>query len=523
MAELIRTENDQGRSTQIDYMARDYASLLQAMRSQIPDKLPEWQDFSAEADFGNVLLQLFAHMGDLLNYYLDRAANESFLLTARNRRSVIQHLRLIGYRLATAAPAAAALTLVAPATCNEIVEIRRGDAFATKSRKDRSSVRFEYTREVRLRIDCSTLPVDADGRKRFPGIPVEEGRLVRGEVLGQSDGTANQRFPLTHAPVIMRALGANQALQREIILTSESGGVIQPWTWQETLAFSRAGQTDFALEIDEADRATVLFGDGNLGAIPAPGSTLRVTYRVGGGAQGNVPANTIQTIVDAPQLALLGITVTNPQPATGGAERESIEHAVNHAPNVFRSLKRAVTAADYKALALDFQGVGKVRAEAVNWNRVTLYVAPQGGGQVSDLLRANLLAYFEDKRPLSTIIEIEDVDYVNVYVSAEVGVKGYYATEEITEQVQSAAARLLAFDAVDFGQTLFLSKFYEAIEAVAGVDYVTITEFRRDGQTVAVEPEGKLTFQPNELPKIPDGTGEERYFGGIAVNASGGH
>ena len=117
--------------------------------------------------------------------------------------------------------------------------------------------------------------------------------------------------------------------------------------------------------------------------------------------------------------------VTNPRPATGGAERESIAHAVSHAPQVFRSLKRAVTAQDYEALALDFKGVGKVLAEGTSWNVVTLFVAPAGGGHVSDVLEANLLAYFEDKRPVSTIIEIEDVDYVPIYVTAEVGVKSY--------------------------------------------------------------------------------------------------
>ena len=56
------------------------------------------EGFTNEADFGNVLLQLFAHMGDILSYYQDRVANESFLGTARTRRSVIEHLRLIGYQ-----------------------------------------------------------------------------------------------------------------------------------------------------------------------------------------------------------------------------------------------------------------------------------------------------------------------------------------------------------------------------------------------------------------------------------------
>ena len=67
----------------VDYMARDYESLLQAMYALVPSKLPEWKDFANEADFGNVLLELFAQMGDILSYYQDRVANESFLGTAR--------------------------------------------------------------------------------------------------------------------------------------------------------------------------------------------------------------------------------------------------------------------------------------------------------------------------------------------------------------------------------------------------------------------------------------------------------
>ena len=57
----------------------------------------------------------------------------------------------------------------------------------------------------------------------------------------------------------------------------------------------------------------------------------------------------------------------------------------------------------------------------------------------------------------------------------------YYASADVTEWVQQAAGRLLAFDNVDFGQTIYLSKFYEAIEAINGVDFVNISEFRREG------------------------------------------
>ncbi|MBE9534498.1 MAG: hypothetical protein IMF03_05805, partial [Proteobacteria bacterium] len=349
----------------VDYMARDYDSLLQSMRALIPDKLPEWKEYESEADFGNVLLQLFAHMGDILSYYQDSVANESFLSMAQTRRSIIDHLQLIGYRLSTAAPASTTLTLSVPGTCNEIVTISKGDAFATKSQKDKPSVHFEYTREESLTIDCSTISVNSETNKKYyEGIPVEEGRLVKEEILGTSDGTSNQRFLLTHPGLILRSLGGGQEINRDIILITELGETIEEWTLQEAMAFSRENQNDFVIEINDKDQATVIFGDGAFGAVPPIGSVIKATYRVGGGSHGNVVSDSIQTIVDASQLALLGAKVTNSDPATGGAERESIEHAVLHAPRVFRSLKRAVTAEDYEALALDFKGVGKVRAEA---------------------------------------------------------------------------------------------------------------------------------------------------------------
>src|SRR4051812_26003974 len=161
----------------IDYMARDYESLLGAMRALVPRRLPEWQDFANEADFGNVLLELFAHLGDILSYYQDRVANESFLGTARTRRSVIEHLRLIGYELGTPAPAAATLTVRLPGTGPATVTVGKGDAFATRSQKGRPSVVFEYTRDAPLTIDFGAITPDpATGRKVLGaaggGIPV---------------------------------------------------------------------------------------------------------------------------------------------------------------------------------------------------------------------------------------------------------------------------------------------------------------------------------------------------------------
>jgi baseplate J-like protein len=510
---------------QIDYLARDYASLLKAMTDLIPFKLPEWTGFQSPADFGTVLLQLFAHMGDILSYYQDRVVSESFLSTATSRRSVIQHLRLIGYVLGTASPAAARLTLSMPAVFAGNLTIKRGDAFATKSQSKTPSVRFEYNGASNLTLDFSAVPVDATGRKRLVDVlPVEEGRLARDEVLGVSDGKPRQRLRLAHPRLVLRTLGTVAAIAADLAVVSQLGMVITPWSLQDSLAFSRADRTDYTVEIDEDDQATILFGDGAFGAIPPVGSEIRATYRYGGGAAGNVAAGSIQSIVDAPALALLGARVTNLAAATGGADRESLEHAVLQAPSVFRSLRRAVTAEDYRALALAFPGVGKVRAEGAGANLVRLFVAPSGGGQVSDLLRSNLLAYFEDKRPVSTLIDIQSADYVRIYVTARIQIGAYFSRTEVSQLAADAAARLLAFDEVDFARTVYLSKFYEALEAIDGIDFVNVTEFRSERDAPdTVNALGKIELGSNEIAKAPDDpVADIPYLSGVKLVVDGG-
>jgi hypothetical protein len=162
---------------------------------------------------------------------------------------------------------------------------------------------------------------------------------------------------------------------------------------------------------------------------------------------------------------------------------------------VFRSGARAVTAADYEALALVFPGVGRVRAQSTSWNRVVLHVALRDGGEMSDLMRANLRAYFEDKRPISVVLDVTDVEYVDVHLRARVEVLPFYSATEVEGEIRAAATAFLAFDNVDFDKPVYLSSVYEFIEAVDGVAGAVVDEFRSDrgdGAPRVVET-GKIT------------------------------
>ena len=182
---------------------------------------------------------------------------------------------------------------------------------------------------------------------------------------------------------------------------------------------------------------------------------------------------------------------------------------------------RAVTAADYEALALDFPGVGKVRAEATNWNTVTLHVAPEGGDSVSDVLLAGLRRYFEDKRPLSTIVDpVVAHTYIPVLVTAQ------SACCLLLELGRRAPGRSAAGAAARVRQRRLrparlpkpLLRGDRGDRRGQVREHLRVRRFDKpadpDDPHVTVERTGVLEIGPDEIPAPPDDKG---YEGGIKV------
>ncbi len=86
------------RPPEIDYLAKDFASFRQLMLDQIALLVPDWQE-RHPADLGNMLVEILAYAADYLSYYQDAVATEAYLGTARLRRSVRRHARLLDYEL----------------------------------------------------------------------------------------------------------------------------------------------------------------------------------------------------------------------------------------------------------------------------------------------------------------------------------------------------------------------------------------------------------------------------------------
>ena len=82
----------------IDYLAKDFATFRQLMLDHLSVLVPNWTEKSP-ADLGHVLIETLAYAADYLSYYQDAVATEAYLSSARLRRSVRRHARLLDYFL----------------------------------------------------------------------------------------------------------------------------------------------------------------------------------------------------------------------------------------------------------------------------------------------------------------------------------------------------------------------------------------------------------------------------------------
>jgi len=456
----------------IDYTSRDFEAISQDMLRAIPFMAPEWTDHNL-SDFGIVLQRLVAMVGDVLHFYVDRIGNEAFLPTAITRRSVINLLQLINFQLNSAAPASVDVRFTLQDALPGDLLIPAGTELQTSADATDGPIYFETTQDAV--IPAGQLEITA---------PAKEGQTKQ-EGIGVSLGIPRQRFEVTGSPVIDGSLS----------ISIDEG--IGPELWLEISSFIYAGPDDkvFTTIRDENDGVTTIFGDNAQGKIPDNGAEINAAYRVGGGAKGNVPEDTIRTI-NSPityNAVAVNLAVTNDEAASGGEDAMTIEEAKILGPQSLLALNRAVTPLDLQTLSEAFPGIAKasvvVGATPMNPSTgccclVRITIAPTGGGVPSTQLKADLLEYLEERKMIGTCIEIIGPEYQPVDGAGTIYMASNFSTEQGAQDVEDALNSFfdLGSEYVGFGQPLYLSDFYHLIESISGVDHVDLTELTRRPQ-----------------------------------------
>ncbi len=253
----------------------------------------------------------------------------------------------------------------------------------------------------------------------------------------------------------------------------------------------------FAVETDNRGRALLRFGDNEYGLAPPDGAGIEVDYRVGVGAAGNVGAEALAHLVelgtgdDWPDIS----AVRNPLPAWGGVDPEPMDEVKHLAPAAFRAeQKRAVTEADYAAAAEKHPAVSKAVATfrwTGSWHTVFITVDPLGRTDLPLPLQEQIRAWVIRFTQAGYDLEIDPPTFVPLEIEIDVCVARNHFRGHVQEAVLDALGNrrrsngqrgFFHPDHFTFGQALYLSQLYAAVEAVEGVDSAEVKVFQRFGK-----------------------------------------
>lgn len=331
--------------------------------------------------------------------------------------------------------------------------------------------------------------VPAEGSPAFPTplttpvrllgnvVTAVRGETVSREVLGS--GNASQPFqtftlkkkPLTWVSDASAGLGRRPQLDLSVDGRS--------WRWVETLYGARPDDRVFVVRMAPDGAATVQFGDGVTGSrLPSGVANVVVGYRFGAGAAKPPPGSIKQAVTAVRDLT----RVWSPLSPYGGADAEPADAIRETAPAAMLSLGRAVSAADYLALARAYSGVVNA-AVAERWDPQRLCVVVDvaiiaDAGDPSLDLAEYLCQRSAPGVPVTvsaaTAVEVPQFD---VAVVVAVGHVAETVRDRVTRALFDAADGFLAPPNLPIGGPVFHSQVVATVhdvDGVAGVDGISL-------------------------------------------------
>ncbi|MET8677345.1 putative baseplate assembly protein [Streptomyces sp. NPDC004647] len=343
---------------------------------------------------------------------------------------------------------------------------------------------YRYRRET-VRIQCNVVPATHGESRDEPIGSGDADRTHQTFVLWQS--------PLTWLPAD-NPLGATPTLQVRV------DGL--HWHRVDSLAGRGPRERVYVLGSAGDGRTTVTFGDGVHGArLPTGHENVRARYRFGTGSAANVRAHRITQAITRP----LGVTaVTNPQPATGGADPEGpglIRHEGSgglsperrRIPLAVSALDRLVSVPDYEDFTRSRAGIGRASArELFDGRRQKLHLTVAGVDDIPvdrdsgmlDALRSSLAEYGDARLP----VQVDVRELVLLLLVAKVKVAPDHSWELVEPRVRQALLRELGYPGRELGQPALLSEVLATAHSVPGVDHVDVDAFT--GVPASVTPDG---------------------------------
>lgn len=300
--------------------------------------------------------------------------------------------------------------------------------------------------------------------------------------------------------------------------------------WREyeyVRSMALAGPYDRCFTYD-ISKHSIVFGDNEHGEIPPKGNNNIMVFSCSTtmGAGGNLPKGNIGEVSDPWH----SYPVVHSEDCSGGSDRETLRHAVQRMRNMLQECTRAVTAEDYRTLAMQTPGVRMADAAAIPFFDPELPEAPRE--KLSNTVSVVVLPYSDsgfpipDKRFLAAVREhIENYRLVTthvkvsapVYVKIDIFAEVICGTDEIRQAKQHCEETLRSMLSVygkdgrtKFGRPVIESEITACMCSVEGILFVRQVRLSTSDSGCCHDGYGRIVIPPNAI----------AYCGSVSIEAT---
>lgn len=447
---------------------------------------------------GNILiiiLSLFAAIAEVLHYYVDNMARETFLSTARRYDSVVKHGALVDYHARAAIAATVDVILSRSITGNSIVAkltLPQGTLFT-----DQSGNSWLSARDVTWYSNVTTCKVPIIQHEKYTTSALNNMVIPTGDRVQLNLGTLPNGKYYEHGSMSLRIGG-------------------ESWVLVETFAKSKPTDKHFMVSVDESLNPYIMFGDGTFGKKPAAGAKItNVVFYLTNGSQGNVKSNTITSVPSVISSSITDATVSNAYDAGGGSNYENFTMLKEHIPLSVKTLGVAITKEDFESLAMLVDGVNKAKADYECGRKLTVYISPDGGAVASSELISRVYNLLSQRAPMTTWLKVKSAGKVQIILEMDVTGKKSYKTAEIQTQILTALYNAYSPEQAEIGGSVRVSDIYALIDNLSTIDYLHLTKFYIKPWPTTIYGNKELALGQFKLNKA---TGSMTYF--ITFNSS---
>ena len=394
-------------SSQLNITDLDFENIADNLKNYLKGQ-EQFKDYNFEGSSMSVLIDLLAYSSHIGAINTNIAASELFLDSAQIRKNVVSRAKDLGFVPSSESCSTAIVNLemkqvrnadgTSPTTTE--MQLLRGTTFVTVY--DGSSYNFVVTTTKR--------PTQNGTSYNYNDVSIVQGTYATDSFIFDNQ-LANPKFVLSNERVD----------KGKMIVSVTSGGATETYTLSTGISNITTTSTVYYAQENEEGYIEIYFGDGTLGKSLLDGDVIDVTYIIVDQDHAN----------GASQFALNGVVngftnhaVTNVSPASGGAEKESIESIKFKATKFYTSQNRLVTLNDYKAKVQEYYPNADAVAvwggednDPPEYGKVFVALKPQNSDYLSDTEKSLVTKKLNDLNMLTVRPKIIDAEIVKILIS----------------------------------------------------------------------------------------------------------